>query len=269
MSTEVTAGPQGPIRAASTAAGGTALSTTAAFIQLPRVTRHLEMIPRNFLTAVVYQVAYNPFLLVFKTADSLATAPTDSSWAMQDGSTATTLVLNDFDVAANGNFIYVFSHQMFRGARAIVGNTNSTVSALTVKYWDGGAWADISASDGTQTGGDTTFGQSGNVTWTVPTDWARVSLVDAGDTSLPGALFRQPYYLTRWEVSVQLDASVTLTGLVAMNRSTAYAEYLSGLAKELQVNHGPGGIGCIEALVDAGSGNLIVNAAAAYGGDFV
>ena len=218
MSTEVTAGPQGPIRAASTASGGTALSTTAAFISLPRQTRHLEMIPRNFVTAVVYRVAFNPFLLVFKTTDLLVTAPTDSSWAMQDGSTATALGLNSLSTFVNGNAIYVGSHQMFSGARCIVGNANGDDSALTVKYWkNDSTWADISDTNGTDPAGgnEVTFGETGNVTWTMPTDWIRTSLVAAGDTVLPGDLFNREYYWTRWEVSVALDASVTLTGLLS------------------------------------------------------
>lgn len=272
MADETWAGPVGEVRTISTAGGGTALTTTAAFITLIPGTRWVSITPRNFSTAVVAKIAYNPYLLVVKTTDALATnaLATDASDAVQDQGllATTTLVMNSFSTAAANNFLYVGAHEMFRGVRVIVGNTNSNASVITVKYWNS-AWTDITATDGTANAG-ASFGQNGNVTWTVPTDWvpAPLGTVPAqgiADTTLPGVgvvSFSERYFWTRWQFSLDFDASVTATEMQAMNRNTAqYGELISGQTLETSVNRGPSGIGCIEALTDAGTANLVVNAA--------
>lgn len=264
MTTEVIAAPLGELRAISTAGGGTALTTTATTIGLPKGTKYLALTARNFATAVVAKIALTPFLFVLKTTDALVAAGnlTDASDAVQDGDTSTTLSLNSLGTAAQGDFLYVGSHLPFRGCRVDVGNTNSNASVLTVKYWDGNSWEDISDTDGTTSGG-ATFAQDGLVTWTIPADWAITTLIASADSALPpiGVGVNTPdLYWTRWEVSAALDASVTVLELHALCRSTAYAELLAGQTLELTVSRGVGGVGAIEALTDAGTGNLIVNA---------
>lgn len=271
MATEILAGPLGEIRAASTAGGGTALTTTAGFIQIPTGVRHLMITPRNFSTGVVAQIALNPYLVVIKTADALATAPTDYSENAQDGSAATDVTLSSLDTAANLDFLYVGSHLPFRGVVCDIDAANGTASVLTVKYWQDAApdaWTDITATDGTTSGG-ATFAVDGNVTWTVPTDWLKASLLTIADTTLSFPYAGLPMYWTRWEVSVALDSSTTLNSMLSMNRSTAYWELLSGQPLEERITKGLGGIGCVEALMNAGTGNLIVNAASGAGSSFV
>ena len=260
---EVIAGSLGDGRVASTAGGGTALSTTAAFIRLPRITHHIDMFPNTFSTAVVVKYHINPWLTVLKTTDAMATAPTDYSNAAQDLSAAAAgVVLSSLGALAAGDFVLVGAHQPFRGGRAVVNAANGTVSVLTVHYRKSDdTWADSSATDNTTSGG-ATFAQTGNVTWTVPTDWKAASLGSIY-TSSPMFAFRETkLYWTRWSVSVALDASATLDQLLAMNADTArYLERPSGAVFEEQVQHGqPGGIGCIEALTDAGTAKIIVNA---------
>lgn len=263
MAERINADAVGEIRAASTADGGTALSTTAAFIAFPRGANYLTLTPRNFATAVVAKFSVNPFLVVLKTTDSLAALSnlTDASEALQDSDTGTSLSMNSFDTLANGDILYVGSHIPFRGVRIIIGSTNSTSSVLTVKYRKSDdTWADITATDGTDSGG-ATLAQTGNVTWTLPTDWKTASLFAAGDTTLrDGHLLNPEVYWTRWEVSAALDATVTITGALAMNRVTTYAELASGQSWEQTIHKGWRGIGCVEALTDAGTANLIVNA---------
>ena len=75
-------------------------------------------------------------------------------------------------------------------------------------------------------------------------------------------------FWTRWSVSAALDTAVTLDHMAAANRSTAYAELLSGQTFEERIRHGFGGIGCVEALVNAGTANLIVNVASVQDGRF-
>ena len=227
------------------------------------------MIPRNFASsAVVVRYSLNPYLIVGKTTDALVAVAnfTDASSSMQDEDTATTLVLNSFDTAANNDYLYIGSHIPFRGVRVIIGGANSNASVLTVKYRKSdGTWADISASDGTDSGG-ATFAQTGNVTWTLPTDWVTASLVATGDTSLPaiGAakinIATEPtVYWTRWQVSAALDSAVTATGMLAMNRSTAYDEIMETEIDESRIaTHQYLGTGCVEALTDTGTANLLI-----------
>lgn len=258
MATETLPGSLGEARASSTASGGTALTTTATLIPVLDGTVHLTLIPRNFSTAVVVRWAKNPYLLVVKTTDEFVTG-TDYSAAAQDGSTDTDVVLSSLGTAAQGDYLMVGSHLPFRGVRIDVDAANANASVLTVKYRKSDdTWADITATDGTASGG-ATMAQDGNVTWTMPTDWKPVTLREA--VSGMGSPF--PYgghraYWTRWEVSAALDSSTTLNSLMALNRSTVYAEIPSGLGKSEVVTKGPGGIGCIEALTDAGTANLLV-----------
>ena len=164
--------------------------------------------------------------------------------------------------------MYVGAALPFRGAAVDITNTNTVgASTLTVKYWNGSVWADISATDGTASGGDT-FGVDGSVTWTVPaaTLWIPNSLRAIGDTTLATSWSGAKLYWTRWETSAVFDTTVSVAQLRALNRSTAYAELLEGQSYEQAIqSEGPGGFACVEALTDAGTANLIVNAAAGRG----
>ena len=266
MATEILSGALGELRAASTAGGGTALTTTATYIQLPLNSYHLFITPRNFSTAVVAKIAINPWLVVLKTVDAMVTAPTDYSSAAQDADASTDVVLSSLSTLANGDFLLIGSHLPFRGCYLDVDSVNSNASVLTVYYWNGTTWADITATDGTISPAGTTLGQDGLVNWTVPTAWVPAKL-SAIYTSTPASPYtNNPLLWTRWVVNAALDAATTLNSLVAANRSTAYAELLSGQCLEERVKMGIEGVGCIEALTDAGTANLIVNTASVRDG---
>lgn len=265
MATEVTSGPLGNLRSVATGSGGTALTTTPAFIGLIEGSRFVQLIPRNFATAIVVQLSLCPYLLILKRAGTFTAANTTAySSEAQDGDTATYVVLSSLAAVASSHFLYVGSMEPFRGVYIDVDQTNSTASVLTVKYWNGSAWADITATDNTASPAGTTFGQDGTVVWTVPTAWATASLVDTADVASginAENLSRPGVYWTRWEVSVALDASVRFASMLAMNESTAYAELPAGTALEFSVANAPGGYAGVEARTDAGTANLIVNVA--------
>ncbi len=256
------------LRAASTASGGTALTTTAGYIQLPLGSKYLYITPRNFATAVVAKVALNPWLVVLKTTDILATAPTDYSSAAQDADASTNVTLDALGTLANGDWLLVGSHLPFRGVYCDVDGANAVNATLTVTAWNGSAWADTSATDGTNSSG--TFAVDGLIYWTVPTTWPATKLSDI----YPGLAFYAyytgvPLYWTRWVVSAALTNPTTLNSMVAANRSTAYMELVPGQTYSEKINHAViGGIGCVEALTDAGTANLIVNVGAGPGGRF-
>jgi hypothetical protein len=219
---------------------------------------------RNYSTAVVAQIALVPYLSVMKTADNLATI-TDYSANAQDGSASTDITLSSLDTIANLDYLMVGSHLPFRGVAIDVDAANGTASVLTVKYRKSdNSWADISKTDGTASGG-ATFAVDGNVTWTMPTDWIPCKLTDTGaiGTAVPNS--GSMLYWTRWEVSVALDSSTTLNSMMALSRSTAYYELPTGRLIEQEILQGPNGWAGIEARTDAGTLNLIVNAAANQG----
>lgn len=263
MATEVTPGPVTDWRAASTAGGGTALSTTSAVIGYPAGTRVVSITPRNFSGTAVAQLSLCPWVIVMKTSDLLVAEAnlTDYTEAAQDGDATTSVVLSSIDTFANGDALYVGAEVPFRGADIDIDAANATASVITVKYWNGSAWADISDTDGTISGG-ASMAIDGQVTWTLPSDWVAVDLKTAGDTVLRTGLLETPLYWTRWEWSAALDSSTTLDHLIALNRSTAREELLSGQNQEFAVQRRLGGSSAIEGVMNTGTGNLIVNVAA-------
>jgi hypothetical protein len=148
---DTTAIPLGEIRQAS-ASKGLSLSTTAATVGLPKGTGFVSLDPGTYSTAVVARIAFSPYLLVLKTADSLATM-TDYSDAAQDADAATDVTLSSLDTLANGDSLWVGSHVPFRGLSVDVDAANGTASVLTGTYWDGAALTNISLTDGTTSAG--------------------------------------------------------------------------------------------------------------------
>jgi hypothetical protein len=252
------------VRSVSTVDGGTALTTTSQVIGFIESSKWVGFTTRNFATGVVAKVAFSPYLFVLVTSDALAVAgnTTQYSSQAQDGDTATSVTLSSLDTAANSDFVYVGSHLRFRGVDVDVDAPNGTTSILTVNYWDGSAWSDTSDTDGTISGG-ATMAVDGQVTWAIPSDWVADSLVNIGDTTLTNIPHgsTQDIYWTRWQVSVALDSSVTLDHMIALPQSTAYAEFVNNQSFETAITMGPGGYAGLEALMNAGTGNLVVNVA--------
>lgn len=252
----------GEWRGASTAGGGTALTTTAALVRIPQRTRFLMLYARNFATAVVAQVALCPYLAVLKTADALASV-SDSSDDLQDGAAGTVLTLNSFDTFANGDFLLVGAHQPFRGVDVTIVNANGNASVLSVNYWNGSAWTNITPTDGTTSGG-ATLAINGRVTWTTPTAWVaarlRGEIYQATGVPTGCPYDMEPLYWTRWSVSAALDSSVSVSQMLAMYRDTTYAEIPTDLILQQLVSTGVGGHGAVEAKTNAGTANLVVNA---------
>lgn len=269
------AGALNEARAASTAGGGTSLTTTAAIVGLPNGTSHVAIVARNFAAnATVVKVALNPYLHILKTTDSLANV-TSYSKVGQQNPASTGVVFGALNTLANGNAMFVGSFTPFRGmAVTMSASVNAAASTLLAEYWNGSAWVSLNATDGTANGG-ATFAQTGNITWTVPTAWATTLLPSVKNpvvspvTALNAEQYIQgsksvmlPLYWTRLTVSATLTAGTTANTIFSLNRSTAYAEMVADSllqfrtpVKGVDLN----AIGCIEALTDAGTANLIVN----------
>jgi nucleotide-binding universal stress UspA family protein len=104
---------------------------------------------------------------------------------------------------------------------------------------------------------------------TVTTSGAIGTIVVTVNPPTPSyALSHEKLFWTRWTVSASMGTAVTASAMHAANRSTAYGELLAGQPFEQTIKTGMGGYGCVEAVMAAGTGNLIVMGAARRGGGF-
>jgi len=251
-------GAVGEVRAAS-ASKGTAVTTTLQRTRLPLGTQWVSLLPYNFTTAVVVRFNLNPWLTVLTTFDGLATASEWSSVA-QDNQSTTLVSLGGFPTTGA---IYIGSYVPFGGVEVDAGTVNAVAATLTLQSSGPVGWESLTATDGTASGG-ATFAQSGNITWTVPTDWAPQPLdflEGLGDGGAAGMAGRSLYWV-KVTVSAALTAGCTIQNAYSINRSTAYAELVTGQAFSEAVDCGPGGITSVSCLTDAGTANLIINTAA-------
>lgn len=265
-------------RAASTASGGTALTTTAGLISIPLGADWISVTPRNFVGCGVARFTFNPYLTIVVTNNLLLTPGTDVSAEAQDGDTTAITAFNSLDTLANGDAVYIGAVEPFRGVGVVMSGANSVASNLSVDYWDGATWTAVSTlSDGTDTGA--AFATNGNITWDVPALWAKSSLKSNGAVTASDAAFKDsfttkaPYianlYFVRVTTSAAFDASSEPSAIRALNRYTSYAELLEGQVFESTIkSEGPGGVACVEALTDAGTANLIVNVAIKHDGEY-
>lgn len=260
--------------------GGFAITTTLQCIDIPFGADWLSLTTRNFSeNCATVKFAINPYLTIIATTDALATSATiggtsisgeetrNISAEMQDGDT-TDFAIDSFPIATNGGYVYVGSPIPFRGAYVDIGtDANATGSVITVKYPRGETWTDISDTDATISGG-ASMALDGTITWTVPTTWQKTSLVEIGDTTISESWSTAKLYWTRWEWSVALDTT-DIVQLQCLNRSTNYAQLIEHQSIEQRIHTKASGIsvGNIEALTNAGTANLVVNAAAvSFGG---
>ncbi len=254
------------LRAASTANGGTALTSTLGLISIPFGSDYISITPRNFSGCAVVRYLLNPYLTIFHTRDS-GVSVTDISDEMQDGDT-TASNFDDFPVAGTG-YLYVGAPIQFRGVKVNVGSSNQANNnvVITVKYWDGGGWTDISDTDGTIGGTASSFYKDGDITWTVQDAWVKAALNEIGDT-LPRTApnLGQPMYWTRWQWNAVFDSDTDVLELQALNRVTTYAEYIEGQTVEVMTAHKR--LACVEALTNAGTANLVVNVGSLVGSEF-
>jgi hypothetical protein len=134
-----------------------------------------------------------------------AAAYTDITSAASDDTVDDVALKTIFTTAATDK-LYVGAAWGFEGIAAVLtGTRNAVASVLTVKYSGPAGWATLTASDGTAVSG-ATFGQSGRIIWTQPTDWQRQRLNGTGDE----------YFWIELSVSVALTAGVTASQLLGI-----------------------------------------------------
>ena len=243
---------------------GDDLTTSTTYHIFPDNIKYYDIDPDTFSAGTVkIEMAKIPYAVILFTTDDLATAPTDYSQEAQDSDTVA-MPVDAMPVEASGGFIYVGSHVRFKGARVAIvdAQPNGAAGNLTVKYWNGTALADITATDGTDSG--TGFLDSdGNVTWTDPGSgtWVKGTLteIESLDSVQQGLV---PYanhslYWTKWEVSIALDASVDLESLFLLSNETPI-QFRS--PREAQIIKQYKGYSGFELATDAGTVTVSINA---------
>ena len=262
------------------AAVGIAVTDTAGFTAFPNNTQYVALDPRNYASsAAVAMVRFCPYLVILKTTDNFATAPTDYSGNAQDGVATNQVDLDSFGTLAAGDALYVGSHVQFAGVNVDVDGShpNGTSSVLTVKYYDGTSGAEVrtdtSDTDGTISSGKT-MAQDGSVTWTVPSAWSKASLREISTKnvvegqSVPATLnFRHvntPLYWTRWEVGATLDSDTLVTAMLAIGRGDPF-ELVTGRTWEQQIRKEVGGYAGVELDANTGTLNMVTTVGSGAG----
>jgi hypothetical protein len=269
------------MRAASTADGGTALTSTSTgassptalgIVPIPYGSDYVSITPRNLSGAAVVKIALNPYLSVFWT-DTSGVNIINIGEELQDGDSVA-IAIDDLPTFANGGAMYVGSRIPFRGVSIEVGSDpNGTGNDLTVNYWTGGSWVDISDTDSTDTGAS--LAVDGTVLWTVPDPWPAASLKAIGtqigsgfEFNLPSDAPRlaTPMYWTRWEWTNAMDSSTDINAMYALAQTSKYAEYLTGQTFEIMVSKRE--IASVQGVTNAGTANLLVNVGTLVGSEF-
>lgn len=122
-----------------------------------------------------------------------------------DSDTGRVAVLSSLNTLAVYQCFYVCTEVPANSLTLTMVLLNTTASVLAGQYWKSdGTWASLSTgwSDGTSETGGLTLGKSGTISWTHPTD------------EIPHYQFGKTGYWYRFNVSVQLDSSVTVAQVV-------------------------------------------------------
>lgn len=144
--------------------------------------------------------------VVYKGAATIPPIPEigeDYTDEVTDSSTTRVAVLNSLNTLANYDALYVCTELKANSLTLTMVNANGNAATLTGQYWKSdGTWASLSGlSDGTASGG-ATFGQSGTISWTHPSD------------EIPHYQFSRTGYWYRFNVSAALDSAVSIAQVV-------------------------------------------------------
>ena len=138
----------------------------------------------------------------FRLTQDVGVTYRDYSTRVSDEDATTYASIGGLDTAANGDWIIIKSRvPKLTGIKIVLNaNVNANASILTVEYRSAaGTWTAVPAtfSDGTKTGGTTTMGVSGDVTW--------------GEcTCVPDLIDNSYGYFLRLSVSAALSATVQI-----------------------------------------------------------
>lgn len=135
-----------------------------------------------------------------------ASAYSDITGAGEDD-TESDITLSTVLATVGSDRLYVGAAWTFNGLRILqTGTRNANASTLTVKYSGPTApqtWTALTMTDGTSAS-SATFGQSGRITWTQPTNWQRIRLNGTGEE----------YFWVELSVSATLTSGTSITQIL-------------------------------------------------------
>lgn len=139
------------------------------------------------------------------------------------GDSSTYMDISSLTNYAGGGYIAIGSFERMMGfhIKFIPGHTNTSVATvLSIKYWDGSAWADITGEvDGTSEGGNS-FTRSGYVTWNPNAENVEFRRSLVGEELLY-------YYLITFSVALPADVLAYYVGGIPIQK--AISNYKFGL----------------------------------------
>jgi hypothetical protein len=114
------------------------------------------------------------------------------------------VTLSDIFATFGTDTLYIGSLTSFDGLDvSMLGTLNANAATLTVKYSGPTGWTSLTNTDGTASSGKT-FGKSGRITWTQPSDWQRRTLDNSVDA----------YYWIELSVSAALTSGTSVGQLL-------------------------------------------------------
>jgi hypothetical protein len=156
----------------------------------------------------------------FRVTNDVGVTYKDYTTRVSDEDATTFASIGALDTFANGDWILIKSRvPKLTGIKVVLNaNVNTTASTLTVQYRSAvGTWTDVPATftDGTKTGGNTTFGQSGDITW--------------GECTIVPDLIDNSYgYFLLLKVSVALSATVQIKAVYLYYNIQALPSFWDG-----------------------------------------
>lgn len=211
-----------------------ALSTTLA---------SLGMVGQETKQAIIYnpnndfRMHINPAMLAALFYDASATKGArykNLSVVLQDRkATGSTTIM---DSRAAGDRFYLCFSDIVGGVYVDIASVNGNASVLTVNYWNGAAWTDITDTDNTASGG-ASFAQDGTITWTAPTDWVAASYGGRNNQAISrvlGTAYAEDEPVThgfwlQFVWTLTFDSDTEVANIWALNKNTNRGYFRGGV----------------------------------------
>jgi len=236
------------------------LSTTLASLGMPGIeTKQAIIYNPNYDFRMHINPAVNEVLFYDASADAgsrYKRTGTSSSLTTDLTNRSATGSSTLLDSATTSDRLYVRLADIIGGLHVdMTASKNTSASTMTVKYWNGLAWTDITVSDATKEGGNKSLQADGDLTWTVPTDWMAAHLggnnfdgtikgMSITDKDAPGTygFWLQIYW------SAALSSDVEIANIWTLNKNTNRGYFHGG--QEYPISFDARVTGAIEAIID-------------------
>lgn len=197
-----------------------------------------------------FRLHWNPALMDAVFFDASASAGARYKHAAKNGSLKQDLTDRStggasgtlLDAMTTSDILYLCFYDIIGGIRVgmISGSVNANASVIDAEYFkNDDTWADLAETDGTDSVG-ATLAQTGNITWTAPTDWKTASLRDILTTeATPKTEQDAPNthgYWLRIKVSAALSADVEIDEVWAINKDTNRGYYPAAMIHEFSLD---------------------------------